>query len=364
MLRRICLRSVGFALSSLSFVVLCAIGLSPTWAQGGGSQQAKVTTSGTSSPQIAVPQPAAPTAPTALTRPAVSDDDKSYRIGPGDLLNIQVFNRPELTREVRVNNQGRIPLALIDEVPAACLTESQLVRAIAEKYTKYIRNPQVNVFIKEYNSQPVAVIGAVNKPAQFKLERRVRLIELLTYVGGANEKAGRKLLLIRTGGQAVCEGGELKTAPNTEAATPVLTELNLRDIMTGSPEANLYIQSGDIITVPEADQIFVSGNVIKPGPFPLQNRTTLTEAINMASGLAPDAAKKRISVSRQDPVTGMRKETIYNYEDIKARRAEDVVLQANDIIEVPNSTGSSVKRGLINAFTQSAGLIPVYTIIR
>src|SRR2546427_11207512 len=121
MLRRVYLRSLAFALPSLGLVILCLIGWSSTWAQGGG-QPAKVTTS--SAPQIAAHEPAAPA---ATMRPAIADDDKSYRIGPGDLIGVQVFNRPELTREVRVNNQGRIPLVLIDEIPAACLTESQLV---------------------------------------------------------------------------------------------------------------------------------------------------------------------------------------------------------------------------------------------
>src|SRR5438132_326923 len=233
MLRRICLRSLAFTLPSLSLVILCLIGWSSTWAQG-SREPAKVTTSNT--PQIAAPEPAAPA---STPRSAIADDDKSYRIGPGDLISVQIFNKPELTREVRVNNQGRIPLFLIDEVPAACLTESQLVGVITDKYTKYIRNPQVSVFVKEYNSQPVAVIGSVHSPARFQLQRRVRLIELLTYVGGTSEKAGRKIVIIHSGEQAFCENGALRPAPSTDPAIPSLTELNLRDILDGHPEANL-----------------------------------------------------------------------------------------------------------------------------
>lgn len=354
MLRRVCLWSLGLTLPSLGFVTFCLIGLSSTWAQSSGSQPVKVTTA--SAPQIAAPTPAAPA---TMMRPAVSDDDKSYRIGPGDVLGVQVFNRPELNREVRVNNQGRIPLFLIDEIPAACLTESQLVRVITDKYTKYIRNPQVSVFIKEYNSQLVSVIGAVNKPAQFQLQRRVRLIELLSSVGGPSERAGRKVLLIHSGEQAVCESGELKPVPSAEPAIPVMTELNLRDILNGSPEANLYIQPGDIITVPEADQVFVTGSVNKPSPIPLIGKLTLTRAIYSAGGFYQDANKKRVRVIRQQSGTETMTETFYNVEDIEKHRADDITLQANDVIDVPNSTGKSLGRSLLQIIAPTAGQLPL-----
>ncbi|MBD0327325.1 MAG: polysaccharide biosynthesis/export family protein, partial [Pyrinomonadaceae bacterium] len=110
-----------------------------------------------------------------------TDRDDRYRIGPGDVLDVRVFNKPILSREnVRVNGNGMIRMPLIDDdILAACRTEGELANEIASRYLKYQRNPQVDVFVKEYQSQPVAVIGAVNQPSQFKLQRRVRLLELL-----------------------------------------------------------------------------------------------------------------------------------------------------------------------------------------
>lgn len=353
MLRRVYLRSCAFTLPALSLVILCLIGWSSISAQSVGSQRDRVTTSNTASPPTATPEP--------IKRP--SDDDISYRLGPGDLLEIKVINVPELTREVRIDNQGQINgLAYINgSLPAACLTEEQLRQVIVEKYTKYIKSPQVSVFIKEYNSQPVSVIGAVFQPKQFQLQRRVRLLDLISRVGGPSDKAGQRVFIIHSGEGSSCEGGTIKTI-SSDAPSAILKEFELRDVMNAS--ANPYIEPGDIITVPEADQIFLTGSVKNPGPLALRGRTTLTEAINQVGGFAQDAAKKKISLSRLDPATHTRKETIYNLEDIKKNRAEDVVLQANDMIEVPNSTGSSTKRTIFTALAQTAGVLPLYTIIR
>src|SRR5205823_14210009 len=114
-----------------------------------------------------------------------------------------------------------------------------------------------------------------------------------------------------SGEQAFCENGALRPAPTTDPAIPSLTELNLRDILDGHPEANLYIQPGDIITVPEADQVFVTGSVIQPRPIPLVGKLTLTRALYSAGGFYPDANKKKVRVIRQQPGTETMTETIY-----------------------------------------------------
>ena len=116
--------------------------------------------------------------------PAISrvSDSERYRIGPGDVLDIKIYNRPQLSREaVRVEGDGMIRMPLVDtDIQAACLTEGELSREIASRYTRYYKNLQVDVFIKEYHSRQVAVIGAVNDQARFQLQRPIRLLELLT----------------------------------------------------------------------------------------------------------------------------------------------------------------------------------------
>ena len=131
-----------------------------------------------------------PAQPKVSDSPVVSDT--RYRIGPGDILDITVFNKPQFNREgVRVDPRGMIRMPLIkDEILAACQTEEQLEAKLTELLKEYIRTPQVTVQIKEYQSEPVAVLGAVRSPSRFQLQRRVRLLELLTFVNGPTDNAG------------------------------------------------------------------------------------------------------------------------------------------------------------------------------
>jgi polysaccharide biosynthesis/export protein len=276
-------------------------------------------------------------------------DDKSYRIGIGDLLDVRVLNHPEMSRKMRVEGSGMVRIPMAGDVVATCLTESQLSQIITEKFRKWIKEPYVDVFIEEYSSQPVAVIGAVDKPGRFQLQRRVRLIELLTYAGGPKlEKAGHTLHLIRSGEKDLCATDSTVPAASEEAI-PQLLSFKLKDLLTGSTDANLYVQPGDIISLPEADQIFVTGFVTKPGPFPLNTKITLTQAIGMAGGYMPEASKKKVRLIRQTVNSNARTEQIINIEDIEKRKIDDIVLQANDLIEVPNSAGKVLVRALLNA---------------
>jgi hypothetical protein len=152
-------------------------------------------------------------------RVAQSRDRKSVRqqahshyvIGVGDVLDIRVFGKPQLTRDaVRVDGRGKIRMPLLeDEIQASCRTEADLATEITSRYLKYVRRPQVDVFVREYNSQPVAVVGAVKLPGRFLLQRPVRLLELMTLAGGPNERAGRTVQVTHSDTLPVCKNGEL-----------------------------------------------------------------------------------------------------------------------------------------------------------
>jgi polysaccharide biosynthesis/export protein len=300
-------------------------------------------------------------APLAKERTTASSPDPSYLIGPGDLIEIRVFNHPELRHEERIGDLGRISPPLIGEFIATCLNEGQLAQVIAEKYRKYLHTPQISVFIKEYNSQPVAVIGAVTTPGRFQLQRRLRLLELLSLAGGPGPKAGSTLHVIRNGERNHCARSEEKSEV---VDPPPLISLKLRDLLDGVREANPFVEPGDIISLPEADQIIVLGSVANPGQIPLTDKITLTRAISQAGGLAPDASRTRLRLIRHESGTGRRREILLNLEDIKKNRAEDIVLQANDVIEVPNSTGRTIGRGLLTSLASAAGMLPLYHVRR
>ena len=302
------------------------------------------------------PPTAAPNSMVAEHRAAESKavskaSDNSYRIGVGDLLDVRVLNHPEMSRKSRVEGTGIIRMPYVGEVSATCLTESQLSQIITDKYRKYIRDPNVDIFIEEYNSQLVSVIGAVDKPGRFQLQRRVRLIELLINAGGPKlGVAGPTLHLIRSTEKDLCST-DPPTSSNSdqETAVPQLLSFKMKDLLSGSAEANLYVQPGDILSVPESDQVFVTGYVMRPGPLSLGANLTLTQALGMAGGYSPEASKKKVRLIRQAPNSNARIEQIFNMEDIEKRKMDDIVLQANDLIEVPNSAGKVILRGLLNA---------------
>jgi len=305
----------------------------------------------------------------ASTQPsvAIAADDR-YRIGPGDLLEVRVFNRPTLSREaVRVDARGMIRMPLIeDEIPSACLTEGELGKEIAHRYRKYQRNPQVDVFIKEYNSQPVAVIGAVDKPGKFQLQRRVRLLELLSSAGGPTDKAGKRVQVAHIGRQNSCQSPALDVTPvETNTGKDDETDydiFNLNETLRGDEKANPYIQPGDIISVPEAEQAFVVGNVFKPAAIPLREPTTVTEAIAMVGGTLPDTKTDRIRVIRKVSGASEKLELTVNLQDIVRKKSSDLFLQPGDIVEVSVSGGKRFIRNIYNAMGPALSNMPIYVI--
>src|SRR2546423_458237 len=254
-------RIMSVVVAFVSTLLLLLLAAAPT-------QIVNAQTENSAAPAAETPPPASTPSPaqTDASAPASTTPlaDERYRIGPGDVLDIRVFNRPQLSRDaVRVDQNGVIQMPLIEgDIKAACLTEAELAKEIATLYLKYQRHPYVNVFVKEYSSTPVAVIGAVEKPGRFQLQRRVRLLELLAFAGGQTEKAGGRIQLARTGGLNTCEASAVDVA-STEAASDSYY-FNLKDTLRGDEKSNPWVRPGDIINLPEADQAYVVGNVFKP----------------------------------------------------------------------------------------------------
>lgn len=281
--------------------------------------------------------------------------DDRYRIGPGDVLDIRVYNRPQLSREaVRVEGNGMIRMPLIEtDIQAGCLTEGELAKEISTRYAKYYKNLQVDVFIKEYHSQQVAVIGAVNDQSRFELQRRVRLLELLSYAKGPSTKAGQTINIVHSTAVSPC-----KQTDESDAST-AFSSYKLNDVLQGDPKSNPYLEAGDIVTIPEADQVYVVGNVFMPLTIALKEPITLTRAIAMAGGLKQDTRKDKIRVLRQEPGTTIRKEILVDLYAIEKKRSEDLALAPNDIIDVPTSAGKSFLRSLIQGVAPGVGQLPV-----
>jgi polysaccharide export outer membrane protein len=286
--------------------------------------------------------------------------DDRYRIGPGDVLDIRILNRPNLSREaVRVEGSGMIRMPLIDtEIQAACKTEGELAREITTKYTKFYRNPQVDVCIKEYHSRQVAIIGAVNEQSRFELQRRVRLLDLLTYAKGPTPKAGQTINIVHSPPTLICQKAESETADTRSA----LSSYRLSETLQGYPQANPFIEPGDVVTLPEANQVYVVGNVFTPISIPLREPLTLSRAVAMAGGVKQDSKKDKVRIVRQQPGTSTSQEIVVDLSAIEKKQAEDIALMPNDIIDVPVSGGKSFMRTLLGTVAPSVAQLPVRVI--
>jgi polysaccharide export outer membrane protein len=291
--------------------------------------------------------------------PRTAESDTRYRIGPGDVLDVRVARAPELSRDaVRVDQSGMIRMPMLDnDIQAACLTEGELAQSIARHYLKFKREPHVDVFVKEFQSQPVAVTGAVRSASSFKLQRQVRLLELLSFAGGPSENAGQTIQIVHAGGPSFCDKGNDATNDNASLVTYKLSET-----LRGVPEANPYVRPGDIVQVLDADQIYVVGNVLRPTAIPLKEPITISRAIAMAGGTAPSTKKDKIRIIRQLPGSTTKQEIFVDLGAIEKRKSEDMALAPNDIVDVPISGTRSLLRSLMGAVVPTISQLPVRVI--
>jgi len=184
----------------------------------------------------------------------------------------------------------------------------------------------------------------VEKPGQFRMQRRVRLLELVSSAGGPTDKAGRLINVIHTGGDSLCQAKPSadSVAANAGAVNEGFGAFNLDETLKGKPGSNPFIEPGDIISVPEADQIFVIGHVNDPRAIPLKDKSiTVTKAVAMAGGAARDGDTNKIKIIREW-AGGAKREIYIDLKAIEKHKAEDVALVPNDIVQVGTSVGKTL----------------------
>lgn len=301
---------------------------------------------------------------TPAEKPAQPVTNENYRIGPGDIVDVTVSKNETLSRNgLRVSNKGTIQLEMVDtDVPAACLTERELADAIKEKYKKYLVAPYVNVTVREFNSNPVAVIGAVNAPGRFQLQRPIRIVELMAFVNGPTANAGRTIEIMRDSSRPYCDGPSFIMPEN---GGEELLSVSLDNAFKGGENANPLVRAGDIIRVPEAGQMnaYIQGNVKNGAVISLKDPISLTQAIAMAGGLSSGAQTEKIRIRRQIAGSINREDMIVNYKEINQGVRDDVLLQANDIVEVPGPTGvKAVFQGILKSIVPMVTQLPTRVI--
>jgi polysaccharide export outer membrane protein len=266
-----------------------------------------------------------------------------YQIGSGDLLGIEIFDVPELSRDVRVNETGYISLPLMpSKVRAAGLTPFQLQDKLAEllQTNGLVSTPQVSVSLKEQHGQPITVIGAVKNPIMIQATRNTTLLQALSQAGGIVEDAGGTVIVTRTSPDI---SGSADSVDGSTRSVPQSFTIRLSDILeSGDARFNIPLLGGDVVSVPRAGIIYVVGAVAKPGGFLLQNdfdRMTMLKMISLAGGITNTAKQKKTVILRKNPDTGTRDQVPVDLNKIMQLKSQDVQLQANDILFVPDSAG-------------------------
>ena len=248
------------------------------------------------------------------------DPEADYVLGPEDLLEVDVFQADDFKRTVRVSGQGFITMPLIGQVKTRGLTTAQLEKELNRQLAKYLQDPQVNVYIKEYKSQRVGVMGAVAHPQIYNVTGQKYLVEML-FMAGMLKDAGSVCYVFRPA------QGEKGSAGAMETIVIDLIEL----LEKGNRSLNIPIFGGDVINVPRAGVVYVDGAVKRPGMFNMSSGTTVIQAIAMAGGFKFEADKTGIQILRQTG-NGERQIIVADYQT--AKTDERYMLKDNDIILV------------------------------
>lgn len=288
------------------------------------------------------------TPPDSLVAGLQAKNDR-YRIGFQDILEIQVFQHPNLNQRVSVGPNGTIMLFRLDKpLIAVCKTERELAVEIADAYKeRFIRDPQVQVAVSEQKSQSVAVIGAVEKPGTYFINRRYHLLEMLAMAGGPNKESGTRLLVARTGSTSQCRDN----GDETDGDQIAVMDFKIRDVQQG--KQTLWMQPGDVVSLLKADIIYVYGNVNKQGTIEVREPITLTQALVSAEGMKSTAKKDKIRILRQVAGKADREELVFNLNDIDKGKVRDPFLEPNDIVAVSEDKMKSILYGIANSIKSS-----------
>ena len=269
---------------------------------------------------LQAPPAAAPDPPAATPAATVGE----YEVGPGDVLEVNVYGNDDLSRIVTVQPNGSISYPLIGEVQVAGLTVAEVRRKITNLLERdYLVKPQVEVKVREYNSQYVSVVGEVNSPGRKPLRGRTRLIDLLSEAGGFKPTASAEVMLTRTDGD-FGDGRRSISVRLSKSSSPTAQDLvNLE----------LPLKNGDIITALPKSFVTVDGEVSRPGRYAIESDLTVTGAVSLAGGLTRFGSSD-VKVRRTDPETGKVTIIEVDLKSVRNGKKPDVPLLPNDVISV------------------------------
>lgn len=319
--------------------------------------------------QPQIKPPAAPTADFNTTPTIIVSPDEDYRIGPRDVIEVRIEDAPELSKTFPVNADGTFWMPYLNRLKAQDKTPEQLGKEIADKLRgRYLKDPQVLVAVKQFNSRSFFIAGAVQRPGVYQIEGHPSLFKLITVAGGLRENFGSTAFIIREvkdkKPESSSENASALKQVSTDSERPAnqsaesngesseysVKTVNITGMLKGRIEQNTYLEPGDFVNIPPADVFFVAGEVNAPGSFPLSEGTTLRQAMALAQGATFNAAAGDGVIFRTDLATGRRDEIKVDIAAVMKNKKQDILLQANDIVMVPNSKGKTIGNAILKAF--------------
>jgi polysaccharide export outer membrane protein len=260
-------------------------------------------------------------------------------IGAGDLVEMSVFDTPELSGKLRVSNTGDVILPLVGTLHLQGLKAGEAQTLIRQKLIDggFLKDPQVMVFISEYATQNVSIVGEVHKPGIYPAFGTHRLLDYLSLAEGLTPLAGTAIVITHSG-----HPDQPQRVKMTSGAAP-------------QPENNPEVLPGDTIFVERTGIVYVVGDVAHPGGFPMDHdgQLTIMQAVALAQGTTDTAAKGSIKLIRTTPQG--RQEIPIDLKKILSAKATDLPLQDNDILFVPSSVAKNTWKGIESALPAVAG---------
>jgi polysaccharide biosynthesis/export protein len=242
--------------------------------------------------------------------PAATGAGPDYRIGPDDIIAVSVWDQKDLDQVVAVRPDGKISLPLVGEMEVGGLTVAEVASRLTTLYSRTVRGAQVTVAVKEIRSRTIFFVGGVVRPGTLQLTQDLTVMQGLSAVGGPLPNADLESAFIMRG----------------EARIPV----NLMAVLQkGDFKQNIKLQPGDTVVVPNADVVYVQGEVKTPGQVKYTRGLTVTTAIAGAGGFTPLASPRRVKIERTEG--GKKASFQVNVNDPD----KDVPLKPNDVITVP-----------------------------
>jgi polysaccharide export outer membrane protein len=284
----------------------------------------------------------------------------AYTVGPGDILHVTVFGFEGISSDAEVSSRGAVSLPLVGEYMANGRDLSTIQQELTQRFSRYIRTPNVQVGVKNYQASHVSVIGEVAKPGIYPLKRQGQLLtELLSEAGGKTQIASNRIILLpaqygvdvssTATTQPIDPSNLTMTSSETGPTHAMGIEIDLDDLLGHVNQQPLLVPlvPGDMIIVPEAGMYEVDGEVEKPGSYKLASRTSAMGAVAAAGGFSYAANVNQVEVIR-DMGGGRKALVTLDLEEVGLRGAQDVRLRNGDLVRVPSEPGRFFKRQIVS----------------